>query len=527
MKRTTIVCSVLFLVISLILCSCTAPSSTTAVASTTITRSSGTITTPLPAKVTVAFSGTPSTMDITNGKISNVTDIPVLENIYEPFAGYSYEGVSDPSAGLASWTVSEEGKVYTFTLRKGVKFHSGDPLTTADVIFSHDRVMKNHVIYPNLYKDLVKIDVVDDYTLVMTFSKPNVMLLTSPRLYIVSKAYYDRVGEEEFVNHPIGTGPYKFVEWKRGEYLDLVSNEGYWGEKPQIKEARILFAAEETTRVAMLQAGEVEVITSTPMNMVDTLTKAGFTSVNKAAVPDYALKFQTKNPNVPWYDKNVRKAIAYAIDRESIVKNIYYGLPQINAWLAPWQLGYDDSIKPYTYDIAKAKQLLAEAGYPNGFEMPVYYDTDTVGVKDLVEAVSLYLKAVDITCKPTGMTVPQIRESQTKTANDTTAVVTYLGGCGLANYPETVSCLGFFLSRTANALYNTPKLDVIIDNAMSTFDNTARGELIKQAFRIINEDEPQVQILSTVSIFTSRSNIKIKPTKITNAFLLVKDIKFK
>jgi peptide/nickel transport system substrate-binding protein len=550
LKKTLFVCLAVLLICSFVLCSCSSSSTaisqtstTSAMTSTASTKPSATTasagvvttataplpnvkTTTLPTKVTMAFAFSPSTMDATTSKMP-ASDSPIIENIFEPIVGHGYNGEADPDAGVATWTVSDDAKVYTFTLRKGIKFHSGDPMTTADVVFSHERYIKASPSYPSNFTYLDKIEVVDDYVIKFIFKEPNPMFLVGPRVYVASKSYYDRVGEEQFVNKPVGTGPYKFIEWKPGEYLDLEANADYWGTKPPVKQAHILFATEETTRVAMLQAGEVDVITSTPMGMVELLGKAGFTSLEKAALPDYAIKFQTRNPNVPWYNKNVRKAIAYAIDREAIVKNLYYGLPNIFAWLAPWELGYDPSIDPYGYNIGKSRALLAEAGYPNGFEMPLYYESGLVGIRDLVDAVTLYLKAVSITCKPTGMTTPQINESMRKNAFDISASAVYLCGSGISSWPDPVSGLSFFLTRTPNSLYSSTELDTIIDKATKTIDGTQKGELIKQAYQMINEAEPQVQILSVVTIFSSKPNVEVKPTKISFAFVLIKDIKFK
>lgn len=474
--------------------------------------------------INVAYAYSPSTVDITSYKMA-AADWPIGENIYDNLWAWSADGEPIAEGGLASYTVSDDGKVFTFTLREGVTFHNGDPLTTADVVFSHDRFMENSVPYPRKMTYLEELEVVDDYTIRWIFSEPCPLFFTSPRLYIASKAYHESVGEEVFVNNPVGTGPYKFIEWKAGEYLDLVANEDYWGEQPEFKSARIYFVTEETTRVAMLQSGEVDVITNTPMNMVATLEDEGYTHTQIPTSPDLALQFQTKNPDSPWYDVRVRKAMAHAIDRESIVNDIYYGIPNYYPrWLSEDDPAYDPSLEVYDYDVEKAKSLMAEAGFADGFEMPLTYESNQAGIRELVDVIALYLKEINITVKPEGLSSADIYASKRAVSQDPAGEAVYLAGCAMSNQPNQTA-LGYWDSSTPTSLYTCAEIDALNKQIDVTVDTEARAELVRQGMKILYENVAQVTLFGSVNTYTSRPGIVCSPKKPSFSMLLLYDIR--
>jgi peptide/nickel transport system substrate-binding protein len=212
-------------------------------------------------KVTIAYPSEPDSIIPTDSSYG-VTSFPIGNNIFERIVDLSTDGKFVP--GIASWEVLDGGKEFLFTIRKGVKFHSGDPLTARDVEFSHNRDWEKSATYKRYMRLFEKLEVIDDYHIKFTFKQPDVLFIPQRLVPVVSKSYHDRVGEEAFVKKPVGTGPYKFVAWKPGEYVEIERYEDYWGEKPPVKGARFIFAKEDTTRVAMLKAGEADIIMSTP-----------------------------------------------------------------------------------------------------------------------------------------------------------------------------------------------------------------------------------------------------------------------
>ena len=219
----------------------------------------------------IAYEGIPDTLDLCSSR-HGPTASPIAENVVELLCGITTDGELVP--GLTSWKIAVDKMSIDFRLREGVKFHSGDPLTTQDVLFSYQRILEK-TRAPAL-REVKDLEIIDDLNFRILFKQPDVLFLKSRAFAVVSKSYYDRVGEAEFVKKVVGTGPYKVVDWKDGESVDLERFDDYWGEKPPIKKVRFRFVKEDTTRIAMLRAGEADMITSTPYAMVSDIEKSGF-----------------------------------------------------------------------------------------------------------------------------------------------------------------------------------------------------------------------------------------------------------
>jgi peptide/nickel transport system substrate-binding protein len=451
-------------------------------------------------------------------------------NVFDKMVAIAPDGKKIP--GVASWQIIGDGKIIEFTLKQGVKFSNGDPLTTKDAEFSFNRKWE---LDPELKSEMAgfqKLEVVDDYTIRFYFEKPNVIFLTTscPSMFVIaSKAYYDRVGEEAFAKNPVGTGPYKVAAWELGQYIDLVPNEYYWGEKPQVDNAHIVVATDASTRIAMLRAGEVDLIMDTLLPNVADLEKAGFHKVISSEANGYALEFSTLNPNSPWADKRVRQAMAYAIDREALCKNLFFGIATVVPWLGKDELGYDPTLEPYNYNPDKAKQLLAEAGYPNGFDMPLYVGAFTSDMKNIAEYVASVLKAVNVNCKVEVQDIPTFIGMVQKVHKDTTMEYVSLGAPNIALTPEPSRTMSaYFLSTGIFATYSNPQVDTIITKALETVDDTQRGELIKQAMKIVSEDVPKIPLMYNPSVYMMKSNIDYIPTRgFVNSDFYIKNIAVK
>jgi peptide/nickel transport system substrate-binding protein len=476
-------------------------------------------------KVTIAYPSEPDSIIPTDSSYS-VTSNPISNNIFERIVDLSTDGKFVP--GIASWEVLDGGKEFLFTIRKGVKFHSGDPLTARDVEFSHNRAWEKSRTYKRYMRLFDHLEVIDDYHIKFYFKAPDVLFIPIRILAVESKSYHDRVGEETFVEHPVGTGQYKFVAWKPGEYIEIERNEDYWGEKPPVKGARFVFAKEDTTRVAMLKTGEADIIMSTPYPLVKDLEASGYKTIRLPSHPPCGVQFHTGNPDVPWYDRRVRLAIAYAIDKDAIVKNMFSGIPMGYPRLAPWELGYDPDLKQYPYDPAKAKKLLAEAGYPKGFEMPLYYFAGrSYGQKETAEAVSLYLNAIGIKTKVQGIEAAQMLSMIRKWHADPKAVYVGVVTAPMAFLPDPTEALtSSYMSTGWGSMYFNKEIDPVIDEAQSTMDDKKRGELLKQAIRILHEDVASIQIWANTSVYAMKPNIDFTPTlKNREPLMLIKDVR--
>jgi peptide/nickel transport system substrate-binding protein len=481
-------------------------------------------------KLVIAIGEEPSGVDQTASWTG--VDFQITENYGEYIIYRAPNG--DLKPGLAaSWKVSPDGKEMEITLRKGVKFHSGDPLTAKDIVFSYERGREKSSTAKTKLASLEKIDILDDYRLKFYFKAPDVTFIPNRGgTMIASKTYFDKVGEEKFSKEPVGTGPYKFVSYALGEYVDLERFKDYWGEKPPVAEARLLFVPEDTTRLSKLKAGEVDLINACPYTDVKDLEKNPAFKIVKLPVdhPTLSVVFSILNPKVPWHDRKVRLAMAHAVDGDAIVKNVLFGIPDRWPFLAPHEVGYDATLKHYPYDPKKAKQLLAEAGYPQGFDLKLYYaTTGRVQMnKPVAEAVTSYFEAVGIRTQLIGEEWLAYR-SRYNAAKGPEAEYAAVFTHGRSGSPDPTYNMSLFFSKGGGiSMYSNPELDKINAEAKATVNDAKRAELIKKAVRVIYEDVPSFPIYNNVAVYAMKKDVNFTPTKKYNMDLtLIKDMSFK
>jgi len=264
------------------------------------------------------------------------------------------------------WKLAADLSSITLTLRKGVKFHDGSDWNAVSAKWNIDILINAKV---GDYMNFSSVDIVDDYTIrinLKTFT--NTMLTTLAGTRVISKAAYDKNGEAWMRLHPVGTGPFKLASFEPQVSLKGVRFDDYWQKgKPYLDGIEFTFISDPMTRSASLQAGEVEMIGGDLSKVEYDLQQKGFNIV-KGYISVYTLIPDSKNADSPLANPKVREAIDYAIDRDAIVKSLGYGFWSTTYQFAlPGTTTYNESLSR-PYDLNKAKQLLAEAGYPNGFK---------------------------------------------------------------------------------------------------------------------------------------------------------------
>jgi peptide/nickel transport system substrate-binding protein len=263
-----------------------------------------------------------------------------------------------------------------FKLRENVTFHNGEPFNAEAVRYSLERFKQPETKsgLASFYSNILRADVIDDYTVNVVTEQPDPILLNKMSGFntnIVPPKYCEEVGKEGFSANPVGTGPYKFVSWVRDGDLVLEANPDYWGPKPAIQRVRFKFASQAATRVAALKAGEVDLCIGVPPDEIESINASGRAKVETLA--SNRIIFYGFTCNVPPLDDpKVRQAISYGIDVDSIVKNILLDIPKRTyGLLAPWHFGYHPTLEPWPYDPDKCRELLAEAGYPDGLDLNI------------------------------------------------------------------------------------------------------------------------------------------------------------
>src|SRR3989441_790139 len=299
-----------------------------------------------------------------------------------------------------SWTMSADQRVYEFKLREGLKFHNGDPFTADDVKFSFQR-SKGKILHEKVREvevvgsHRVRFHLHDPWPDFMTFYGT----LVSGAGWVVPKKYVEQVGNEGFKRHPVGLGPYKFVSHTPGVDLVMEAFEGYWRKVPSVKRLVFKSVPESTTRMAMLKRGEVDIAYLLDVPQAEEVRRdPALKLAFSGGIAVFFLDFLDQwDPKSPWHDKRVRLAANYALDRRALSEAETLGASKPAGSFIPPQFEFALPFEPYPYDPAKAKQLLAEAGYPNGFDagelhqLPPYFS--------LGEAIVGYLRAVGIKMK--------------------------------------------------------------------------------------------------------------------------------
>jgi peptide/nickel transport system substrate-binding protein len=327
------------------------------------------------------------------------TPFMVLYAVHDALVKPMPAGVSTPSLA-ESWTESKDHLSYTFTLRKNARFHNGEPVTAEDVKFSFERYKGASA---TLLKDKVKeVQALSPGQVRFVLKEPWPDFMTfyattaSGAAWIVPKKYVEKVGEDGFKAAPVGAGPYKVVSTKPGIELTLEAFDGYWRKTPSVKRLVMRSLPEESTRAAALRNGEVDIVYLLTGPTAEAVQKApGFKVVAPLLSGAFWLELPDQwDPKSPWADRRVRQAASHAIDRQALNKAETLGFSRLTGNFVPRIFQYAMIVEPPAYDPERAKKLLAEAGYPNGFDGGDF--TPFPPYNSMGEALQGYFQAVGI-----------------------------------------------------------------------------------------------------------------------------------
>jgi len=273
-----------------------------------------------------------------------------------------------------SWTESPDGLVYEFKLREGLRFHNGDPFTAEDVKFSFHRYRGASARL--LHERVKSVDILDAHRVRFTLHKvwPDFLVFyatpATGAAWIVPKKYIEKVGEDGFKRQPVGLGPYRVAGMTPGQEITFEANEQYWRKKPTIKRVVIKGVPDRTTRLAMLKTGEADI--GYLMVGIEAQTIKADPKLRLAqTIPPatWYVEFPEQwNPKSPWHDRRVRLAASMAIDRKAVNEAERMGYSRLTGSIIPSVMDFALRVEPHPYDPTHAKRLLAEAGYPNGFD---------------------------------------------------------------------------------------------------------------------------------------------------------------
>jgi peptide/nickel transport system substrate-binding protein len=382
-----------------------------------------------------------------------------------------------------SWTVSPDGLVYEFKLRQGVKFHNGEEFTSEDVPFSFRR--SRGALMQERVKD---VKIVDKYTVQFVLGEPwpDFMTyfgtMTTAAAWIVPKRYVEEVGDDGFRRAPIGLGPYKFVSMQPGLELILEANEDYWRKVPSVKRLVYQSVPESTTRLAMLRRGEVDIAYLLDESLARSVqADPNLELAFSGGIGTYYLDFLDMwDPKSPWHDQRVRKAASLAIDRKALSEAETLGASPPNGNLVLKSMEYALEIEADPYDPEQAKKLLAEAGYPNGFDAgelhpwPPYFSTG--------EAIGSYLAAVGIRTRLRTMErVAFYSALSSKRLTGVCMCIAPVPGNASTRLSQVIPSDGSF----AYGVF--PDMEELYKNQLVELDPKKREEMLHQIQRMIHE----------------------------------------
>ncbi|MFY0804532.1 glutathione ABC transporter substrate-binding protein [Peribacillus frigoritolerans] len=428
-----------------------------------------------------------------------ITDIPsanvVYEKVYQTLVVPDKN--MDPKPLLAKEWKQLDDVTWEFKLQEGVKFHDGAPFNAEAVKTNFDRILDPATASPQAGKlEMIKeIKVIDETTVQFKLKYPYAPLLSilvSNEGSIISPKAIKENSDNLWQN-PVGTGPFVFKSWKPGEEIALSKNKDYWGDKPKIDGVVFKVVPEDATRIAMIETGEAHVTDQVPVTEIERIEASGTMDLyrTEGLAVEY-LSFNVKKK--PFDDVRVRKAVAHAIEVDSIIKGVYNDVgTRANSTMSPKVFGYDPDIKGYDYDINESKKLLTEAGVKDGLEFTLT-TSDRKERINMAEVIQSQLKGIGIKVKIQVLEYGAYIDATAKGEHQVS-----IGGWGNATGDGDYNQFNLFNSKSQGAagnssFYSNPEVDKLIENARKESDGDKRKELYSKAQAIEREEVPYVPI---------------------------------
>lgn len=426
-----------------------------------------------------------------------------------------------------SWEVSEDKKTWTFKLKEGIKFHNGTEMTAESVKATYDRAMDpaNGLVVNEIIKMFEKVEVIDKYKVSITTNEPYgamMALLCNASLAVMDPEYIEKYGNDlgrtpESVN---GTGPYKLVSWARDEEMVLERFDDYFGEKALTQKIVYRPIPEAAARVIALETGEVDVIQGVPADEIARLEKTEGISIYKAkSVGQRQFRFGCNDPIIG--KTKVRQALIYAIDRQAIIDSLFPGLSYPStAPLAPVTWGYAN-LGEIKQDKEKAKQLLAEAGYPDGFKTKIVTTERYAKGVELAEIIASQLKEIGVDAEIQVMEWSAFLQTIDGITPQEFDEPIFIMGAGPSMMDADGGLRGLYTTTLTGkndrnyGFYSNKEADELIDAAMKETDVEKRKELYKRAQEILYLEDPAAMWLfdqlTNIAASSKVKNVTISP----------------
>ena len=432
--------------------------------------------------LTIAVPDEPPGLDPTTSPAAAIARI-VYNNLLEGLVRLNMQGEIVPALTTGQ-EVSADGTVFTFSLRQGVKFHNGRPFSADDVKFTLERNLDPKTGHPHraYYQDISAIQVLDAHTVRITLQKPNAMFLFN--LARANSAMIAKEEVERLKSHPIGTGPFQLAEWVRGDRMTLTKFKDYYEPNvPALDKVVFRFIQDPSAQVSALRAGDVDVIGvgMSPESAVELKGEAEFRVIEGLTTTDVIVAMNNGKP--PFSDIRVRQAITYAIDRDEVIKGSAFGMAKpIGSHMDPLNPFYVDLSHLYEYNPEKARRLLAEAGYAQGFEVVLRLAEPYQGYRRAGEIIANQLAKVGVKAK---IEIIEWGQWLARIYRQADYDMTVMG------HAEPFD-IGIYANPQYYFRYDNPRLQALIKEADATLEAAKRKALYEQVQRLIAEDAVNV-----------------------------------
>ena len=425
--------------------------------------------------------------------------------IYDRLMDLDDNGVPQPMLA-ESWERPDD-KTIIFHLRKGVKFHNGDEMKASDVKFSLERALASPEV-SHILTGINGVEVLDDYTVKVTTEKPMAAILNNlahTTIAILSEKATKEAGDK-FGQNPVGSGPYKFVSWQSGDRVTLEAFPEYWQGEAPVKNVVFRNIVEETNRTIGLETGELDIIYDIQgMDKNKLKDDDRFVVIEGPQVSMTYLGFNMKK--APYDNPKVREAISYAIDQKPIIDTVFLGAGEAaNSIIGPNVWGYYD-VEKYTQDIEKAKALLAEAGYPNGFKAKIWVNDNPVR-RDTAVILQDQLKQIGIDLAIETVEWGAFLDGTARGDHEM-----FLLGWGTVTRDPDYGMYELISTATMGAagnrsFYSNPTVDKLLEEGRTELDPEKRKAIYKEIQEIIRKDIPMYMIIYPLQNVVTQKNIK-------------------
>ena len=432
----------------------------------------------------------------------------VYRNIFDNLITRDASGTIVPQIAT-SWKYLDD-KTLDFQIRDDVTFQDGSKLTADDVAYSINRIIDPALKSPQLsqFNQIDKAEATSPTVVKMTTKSPYPALLAQlVKLSIVPKAYVEKVGAQEFNQKPMGSGPYRLVQWQKGVQTELQANDHYWRAKPPFEHVFFRDVPDVSTRLADLKTGKADLVRDLPSDQAIELKSDQDAQV--LSVPTERVGYIYINAQAgATKDVRVRQAIAYAIDRQTLIDALLQGFGSpVNILGAQPIFGFTDKVEGYPFDPDKARALIKEAGAEGA---KIEFLTSPAYDRSMVEAIQQMLNDVGLSTEITSLDQATFLKRRQGEAKDAGSVALGRWSCACQDADGII----FPLFRTGSswAKYSNPQFDTLVDSARSTLDNGKRLADYQKAYEILREDVPGIGLYQSDAVYGANSHLKWQPS---------------